>query len=91
MQPTDDEQQSGPDEAAGQHLHGFGGSPECSLCPICVALQALGSARPDVTTHLLSAARELALAVKTAAEGQVEATDRAQSVMSDRLTRINID
>lgn len=75
----------------GQHSHGFGGSPECQLCPICVLLQALGSTRPDVTTHLLSAARSLALAVKTAAEGQLEATDRAQAAMNDRLTRINID
>lgn len=73
------------------HLHGFGGSPECQLCPICVVLQAVGTSRPDVTSHLLAAARELALAVKAVAEGHVESADRAQAVMDDRLTRINID
>lgn len=69
----------------------MGGSPECQLCPVCVLLQALGTSRPDTTAHLLSAVRELALAVKSLAEGHVEATDRAQAVMNDRLTRINID
>ncbi len=73
------------------HTHGFGGSPECQLCPVCVLLQAIGTSRPDVTSHLLAAAREVALAVKSVVEGQVEATDRAQAVMNDRLTRINID
>lgn len=86
-----DEPSTPPPPTGGAHTHGFGGSPECQLCPICVVLQALGSARPDVTQHLLSAAREVAIAIKAAAEGQVEATDRAQSVMGDRLTRINID
>lgn len=71
--------------------HGIGGSPECQLCPVCVLLQALGTSRPDVTSHLLTAARSLALAVKAAAEGHVESTDRAQAVMNDRLTRITID
>ncbi|MGI9018404.1 MAG: hypothetical protein ACR2HR_15090 [Euzebya sp.] len=78
-------------ETTGSHTHGFGGSPECQLCPICVVLQAMGASRPDVTAHLLAAARELALALKTVAEGHVEASDRAQAVMNDRLTKINID
>ncbi|MEE8601020.1 hypothetical protein [Euzebya tangerina] len=83
------------EEAAGDaeqpSSHGFGGSPECQLCPICVVMQAIGASRPDVTAHLLAAARELALAIKSVAEGHVEASDRAQAVMNDRLTRINID
>lgn len=79
------------DEDQAQHVHGFGGSPECQLCPVCVVLQALGTSRPDVTAHLLAAARELALALKVVAEGHVEASDRAQAVMNDRLTRIHID
>jgi hypothetical protein len=82
---------SSPDDDARAHAHGVGGSPECQLCPVCVVLQAVGTSRPDVTAHLLAAARELALAVKTVAEGQVEASDRATAVMNDRLTRINID
>ncbi len=79
------------ERAEGAHSHGVGGSPECQLCPVCVLLQAVGSARPDVTAHLLAAARELAMAVKTVVDGQVEATDHAQAVMNDRLTRIDID
>lgn len=79
------------DDAGAFHRHGVGGSPECQLCPVCVVLQAVGTSRPDVTAHLLAAARELALAVKTVAEGHVEASDRAQAVMNDRLTRIDID
>ncbi|WP_370328205.1 hypothetical protein [Euzebya sp.] len=87
--PTD----AGHDQSATSrpHTHGFGGSPECQLCPICVVLQAVGTSRPDVTAHLLAAARELALAVKVVAEGHVEASDRAQAVMNDRLTRVHID
>jgi hypothetical protein len=81
------------DEAAAgdQHAHGFGGSPECTLCPVCVLLQAVGTTRPDVTSHLMGAARELALALKAAVEGQVEALDRAQAATAQRLQRIRID
>lgn len=82
-------------EGPGAHVHGFGGSPECQLCPVCVLLQALGTTRPEVTQHLLAAARELALAVRSFAEGQAEASDRAQTLMreraADRLRRINLD
>lgn len=87
MTTTDD----GDQQAPTTHLHGIGGSPECQLCPICVVLQAVGSARPDITRHLLGAARELALAVKALAEGQVEATDHASAAMTERLRRITVD
>lgn len=82
---------AGPSGAQDGHTHGFGGSPECQLCPVCVLLQALGNTRPDVTQHLLAAARELALAMKTIADGHAEAAERAQAAMGDRLTRITID
>lgn len=88
---TDAGDGSAPNANGATHAHGVGGSPECQLCPICVVLQAMGTSRPDVTAHLLTAARELALAVKTVAEGHVEASDRAHAVMNDRLTRIDID
>lgn len=71
--------------------HGVGGSPECQLCPVCVLLQALGSSRPDVTRHLLAAAREVALAVKAVAEGRMESYDRAHGTVRERLERIVID
>ena len=72
-------------------LHGFGGSPECQLCPVCVVLQAIGSSRPEVTQHLLAAVREVVLALKVVGEGQVEAVDRAHAAMSERLQRIRLD
>jgi hypothetical protein len=75
----------------GRHRHRIGGSPECQLCPVCVVLQAVGTSRPDVTAHLLAAARELALALKAVAEGHAEAAQRAQAAVGDRLTRIDID
>ena len=91
VDPTDPEEPTGGAAAGGQHVHGFGGSPECTLCPVCVLLQALGSTRPDVVQHLMGAARELALALKAAVEGQVEALDRAEAAAAQRLQRIRID
>jgi hypothetical protein len=74
-----------------QHTHaGIGGSPECLLCPVCVLLQAASTARPDVVQHLLAAARELALALKAAAESQAESYDRARE-RAEGLRRIKID
>lgn len=58
---------------------GIGGGPECTLCPVCVLLQAMTTARPEVTTHLIAAGRELTLALKAALEAQAEAYDRASA------------
>jgi hypothetical protein len=74
-----------------EHAHaGIGGSPECLLCPVCVLLQAASTARPEVVQHLLGAARELALALKAAAESQAESYDRARE-RAEGLRRIKID
>lgn len=70
--------------------HGIGGGTECVLCPICVLLQALTDARPEVTQHLLAAARELALALKAGLEAHAEAADHA-SARADSFRRIKID
>ena len=59
--------------------HGIGGGPECTLCPVCVLLQALSSVRPEVTQHLLNAGRELTLALTAALEAQAEAYDHAST------------
>ena len=72
-------------------MQGFGGSPECQLCPVCVVLQAVGTSRPEVTQHLLAAVRELVLALKVLGEGQVEALDRASAAMVERLEHIRLD
>jgi hypothetical protein len=70
-----------------QGAAGFGGGPECTLCPLCVFLQALTSTRPEVTRHLLAAGRELTLALGAALEQQAEAGGRAR----ERLQHIRID
>lgn len=78
------------------HAMNVGGDATCLLCPICVLLQALDSTRPEVTAHLLAAARELALAAAAlvgdgaAACGHDEAPDSAAAGTS-RLRPIRID
>src|SRR3712207_9197635 len=72
------------------HLHdhgaipGIGGGPECTLCPVCVFLQAMTSMRPEVTQHLLNAGRELTLALTAVLESQAEAYDHASSRHRER-------
>lgn len=76
-----------------QHSHehpplgGIGGSAECALCPVCVLLQALTSVRPEVTDHLLAAARELTLALQAALDAQRDGHPRA----GETLARIQVD
>lgn len=76
-----------------QHAHehppvsGIGGGAECVLCPICVLLQAVTSLRPEVTEHLLAAARELTLALQAALDAQT----RTQNETGDKLQRIRLD
>lgn len=66
---------------------GIGGSPECALCPVCVVLQAVTTAHPEVTSHLLAAGRELTLAVKAVLDEHAQAHEGARN----GLRRINID
>jgi hypothetical protein len=78
----DDEQhRHGPEGHVG---HGIGGGPECTLCPVCVFLQAVSTVRPEVTQHLLNAGRELALALTAAIEAQAEAYDHASTRQRER-------
>lgn len=100
------------DGAPGAHAHGpgahshadgaglpggLGGSQECLLCPVCVFLQAMSQSRPEVTQHLLAAARELTLALRAVVETQVAAHERAAEAGGrggsgkDRFERINVD
>jgi hypothetical protein len=55
--PTDDA------AAAGQ-------APECQFCPLCQAMAALRSARPEAVEHLLKAGAELLLAARALLEGE---------------------
>jgi hypothetical protein len=78
---------------------GIGGGPECTLCPVCVLLQAVTSVRPEVTQHLLNAGRELTLALTAVLETQAEAyshastrhRDRTESAARSRVERIPVD
>lgn len=73
-----------------RHQLPIGGSQECLLCPVCVFLQAMSQSRPEVTQHLLAAARELTLALRAVVDSQVEAHERAAAGAS-RFERINVD
>lgn len=106
---TDDTtSQQGPGPS-GEHAHGLpgghasglagglGGSQECLLCPVCVFLQAMTQSRPEVTQHLLAAAREFTLALKAVVETQAAAHERAAEASGrtgpgrERFERINVD
>ena len=65
----------------------IGGGPECLVCPVCVLLQALTTTRPEVTEHLLGAAKELTLALQAVVDAQAKAYDQA----GERLERIEVD
>lgn len=75
------------DPVAEDSQTGIGGSPECALCPVCVVLQAVTTAHPQVTGHLLAAGRELTLAVKAVLDEHAHAHEGARN----GLRRINID
>ena len=93
------------DEEQHQHDHGelprfgIGGGPECTLCPVCVLLQAMTSVRPEVTQHLLNAGRELTLALTAFLDTQAEAyghaatrqRERTETAAAPRVQRIEVD
>lgn len=92
-----DDQHDG--HAPGTPGHGIGGGPECTLCPVCVLLQAMSSVRPEATAHLLNAGRELTLAFTAMLEAQAEAYDhastrhreRTEQVTRSRVQRIDVE
>lgn len=103
---TDDPTSQQDAEPSAEHSHGLpgghapglpggiGGSQECLLCPVCVFLQAMTQARPEVTQHLLAAARELTLALRAVVETQAAAHEEAAGRPGsgrDRFERINVD
>jgi hypothetical protein len=63
-----------PDAATGQ-------APECQLCPLCQAMAALRSARPEAVEHLLKAGAELLLAARSLLDGE---GDREPGAGDDR-------
>jgi len=62
------------------------GAPLCSVgfCPICLAVTALGEARPDLVEHVLLAGREMLLAVRALVDARLEGA--GQPARLERLT-----
>jgi hypothetical protein len=54
-----------------------GQAPECQFCPLCQAMAALRSARPEAVEHLLKAGAELLLAARALLEAEAEPGDGA--------------
>ena len=52
-----------------------GQAPECQFCPLCQAMAALRSARPEAVEHLLKAGTELLLAARSLLEGEEDDQD----------------
>ena len=50
-----------------------GQAPECQFCPLCQAMAALRSTRPEAVEHLLKAGAELLLAARALLEGETGA------------------
>lgn len=57
-----------------------------ALCPICTTVSMLGESRPELVEHLLSAGREMLLAVRAIIDARLE-----ESVPAGKLQRLHID
>jgi len=62
--------------------------PACSFsfCPICMALTAVGEARPELIEHLLVASREALLALRSIIDARLDGTPDARPTRLERLT-----
>ena len=62
--------------------------PACSFsfCPICMALTAVGDARPDIIEHLLAASREALLALRSIIDARLDGTPGERPTRLERLT-----
>ena len=63
-----------------------GQAPECQFCPLCQAMAALRSARPEAVEHLLKAGAELLLAARALLEDEA----RTPAPSSDGLQHIDV-
>jgi hypothetical protein len=63
-------------------------APLCSfgLCPICMALTALGDARPELMEHVLLASREMLLALRALIDARLEGTAGPSKTKLEHLT-----
>lgn len=85
-----------PDAPAAEHT-----IDACGVCPICLGIRALGSARPELVAHLAEAARQVSLAVRTVLDGPGDDGQAAAAgprpprpphrAGDERLQRIDLD
>jgi len=64
--------------------------PACpvAFCPVCAIVSALGEVRPEVTEHLLSAARETLMAFRSLLDARLDGTEPHED--RGRVQRIEI-
>ena len=62
----------------------------CRSCPVCLLLDAVGHARPEVAAHLRAAGHELGLAMRAALETMPDPGDESEPD-DGRLRRIDLD
>jgi hypothetical protein len=64
--------------------------PACpvAFCPVCAIVSALGEVRPEVTEHLLAAARETLQAVRSLLDARLDGTEPHED--RGRVQRIEI-
>jgi hypothetical protein len=62
--------------------------PSCSFafCPICMALTAVGEAKPELMEHLLVASREALLAIRSIIDARLEGSSAEPPTRLERLT-----
>ena len=68
------------------HDASAGRAPECQFCPLCQAMAALRSARPEAVEHLLKAGAELLLAARALLDDGA----RGPAPASNGLQRVDI-
>lgn len=64
--------------------------PACpvAFCPVCAVVSALGEVRPEVTEHLLAAARETLMAFRSLLDARLDGTEPHED--RGRVQRIEI-
>jgi hypothetical protein len=74
------------DDARQTEARQAGPAPLCSvgLCPICLAVTALGDVRPELMEHLVAAGREFLLAARALIDARLE--DEPGQGRLERLT-----
>jgi hypothetical protein len=78
----------GPKQAAAPPPRAEGQSPLCTVafCPICLAVTAIGDARPELVEHLMVAGREMLLAARAVIDARLQSMDQEPSPPMQRVT-----